>query len=833
MSRKAIWILFLFLALLVAGGLALSSFFASEVRTYLLTMINRRLTVPVAVKDISFSLFGHFPDAALEFKDVLIREKNTETPDTLLFAHKISLRMSLWQLFSKTYSVKRLDIEEALLNPGFNAKGEPTYVIWKTGTEAKGSAGFDLQKVIFSEVRMVFHNDFKKQFFRTHIPSGEFKGAFSQQLFDLEADVSLEQASFRADGVDFLRDRSASLHLVMKTDMDSGLYSIISSELDLEGLPLKTSGTLRSVGGGLETNLLLTSAGSDPKAIVALLPKAIAAKINTYHYSGKVVFEMKVQGLLNEKKSPLVDFRFQASRVNITPREGGEALKQVSFNGFYTNKKKEAKNGSYLAIRQLTARLNGNPLSGDLELSDFKHPYLTFHLNGQLDLKTLARFVPMKQLENPEGMVTANMAFAGKIGELRTYKASGSMQLDEVSFFLRNGQMAARHVEGRFSLHGNDVQLESLSGNIGESDFRIDGTLSNLWSYLLLPGEKFKVDASLASPAINLDTFLGKGKADAGAAGKGTSSWPELSDIRLRIQVDRFRYQQFEAQQLQGVLSYANQELSTGQLAFNSMGGSAILKSSVRTSRSDSLLMSVEARVMGIDINRLFSEMGNFGQEVIRDQNLRGKATADVQFASTWSADMVCNTEKMYARADITIDNGELINFEPTMALTRYLKGVDLRNIRFSTLHDVVEIRNRTIYFSSMEIKSSALDLTASGTHTFDNMVDYKINLLLSHVLGKKVKEQNTEFGTIEDDGLGRTRLFLRMSGPMKNPKFTYDSKSVEEKIEKDIRDEKQNLKNVLNKEFGWFKKDSAAVKKELEPLQQEDIQIDYEEEEK
>jgi hypothetical protein len=257
------------------------------------------------------------------------------------------------------------------------------------------------------------------------------------------------------------------------------------------------------------------------------------------------------------------------------------------------------------------------------------------------------------------------------------------------------------------------------------------------------------------------------------------------------------------------------------------MDGTALLRGSMNASRNDSILISIDASVKSINITSLFYQMGNFGQEIITEKNLKGEATAEVRFVSVWSSALDCNVDKVYTRADLTIENGELINFEPTQALAKYVKGADLKNIKFSTLKNQVEIKNKTIYFPSMEIKSSALNLTASGTHTFENMVDYRIKLLLSQLLGKKVKEQNTEFGVIEDDSLGRTAIYLRMSGPMRNPKFTYDSQSVEEKIEKDIRDEKVTLKNVLREEFGWFKKDTVAPK-QADKKKTDELEIDY-----
>jgi len=181
-------------------------------------------------------------------------------------------------------------------------------------------------------------------------------------------------------------------------------------------------------------------------------------------------------------------------------------------------------------------------------------------------------------------------------------------------------------------------------------------------------------------------------------------------------------------------------------------------------------------------------------------------------------------------QSKFTIEQGELLKFEPMMALSKYIKGADLQNIKFNTLKNTIEIRNRKIFIPAMEIKSTALEMTASGTHSFDNIVDYKIQLLLSQLVGKKVKQMNTEFGTIEDDGLGRTKLFLSMTGPVSNPKIKYDSKGVEQKIVQEVKVEKQNLKTILNKEFGWFKKDSVVKTQEPPKKKKEELQIEREE---
>lgn len=149
--------------------------------------------------------------------------------------------------------------------------------------------------------------------------------------------------------------------------------------------------------------------------------------------------------------------------------------------------------------------------------------------------------------------------------------------------------------------------------------------------------------------------------------------------------------------------------------------------------------------------------------------------------------------------------------------LSRYIAVEELKSIGFSTLKNQIEIKNRVITIPKMEIKSSALDVYCFGNHTFDNVVDYHFKLSLNDLLAKKVKQskkENEEFGIIEEDGLGRINLFIRMKGAMEDPTIIYDKAGLKQNIKENVIEEKQNIKSILHDEFGWFKKDTALVRK-------------------
>jgi hypothetical protein len=94
------------------------------------------------------------------------------------------------------------------------------------------------------------------------------------------------------------------------------------------------------------------------------------------------------------------------------------------------------------------------------------------------------------------------------------------------------------------------------------------------------------------------------------------------------------------------------------------------------------------------------------------------------------------------------------------------------------------------------------------GTHTFGNEIDYHFSLALADLLAAKFRKRNvsqskqSEFGPIEEDGRGRTMVYVSMTGTVDDPVFSYDKKAVREKISEELKNQKTELKEAFRKEF-------------------------------
>jgi hypothetical protein len=390
---------------------------------------------------------------------------------------------------------------------------------------------------------------------------------------------------------------------------------------------------------------------------------------------------------------------------------------------------------------------------------------------------------------------------------------TGSLSIVNTNIKLKNNILAFANINGDFKFDNNDLEVNKLTGNVSSSDFELKGFFRNFMSYVLKKDQDITVEASLNSKNINLDELLADKEEDAPSKSKYKLKFSEHINVNLTSEIQHLIFRKFEAANIRGIVKLKDKKMTADPIKFSTMDGLVTSSGWIDGSDTTKLLVTCFSEISKINITKMFEAFENFGETAITDKNIKGTATAKIQFASVLSPELDMDMDKLYAGIDATIENGELKNVESVKSLSRFIDLKELETIRFATLKNQIEIKNQMVTIPKMEIKSSAINVTTSGTQTFDNKINYKIKLSLNELLAKKAKKakkENDEFGEVADDGLGRTNLFLSMTGTVDNPIIKYDARSAMQKIKQDLKVEKQNLKAILKEEFGFFKKDTS-----------------------
>jgi len=825
--KRLFLFVFVFILLLLAAVATIGYVYQDEVKEYVIAELNKQLNTEIIVdgNDIDFTVIKNFPYASVDFKNVKALDALKTSPkDTLFKAGEISLQFNLLDIFKKNYKIKKIRLENVLLHVKVDKQGNDNYHFWKESADSSSSSfAFALEKIETANIRFKYTNKQSKTYSDFTINKGVFSGNFSEKAYSLNVDCKTFVEYLKTDSSSFLRKRNVTINSIVNIDNTINSYKFDKTKIAIESMLFELQGSIIEAENTPILNLSLKGKDMDIQSLLSLIPAKYKGRINDYESEGEFYFNATIQGELSKNKSPQVFAEFGINNADITQIKENIKLRNVHLKGIFLTENKKEKKPSQLILNSFSAVIEQGSIAGDLRMTNLNNPSFDGNIKTNLQLTEVQKFLKLDTLETLSGNLKMDVVFSGEASALESKKyenieTTGSLVFSDVTVKIKNNNLDFNSINADFNFSNNDLKINQFSGNISSSDFQLNGYIRNIIGFIIKPNEGITIDATLVSKKVNLNELIANKESDSNS--KYKLKFSEHIDANLKINVEKLEFRKFEASAVYGAVKLKDKKMILDPINLSTMNGTINTSGYIDATDSTKVLITCFSDVNKINITKMFESFENFNQTAITSKNIKGLTTAKIQFASVFSPELKMDYDKLYAAADITIENGELNNVESMKSLSRFIELNELENIKFATLKNQIEIKNQVISIPKMEVKSSALNVNISGTHTFKNEINYKIKLSLNELLSKKAKKakkENEEFGEIADDGLGRTNIFLSMTGTVDNPIIKYDSKSAIQNVKQDLKVEKQNLKTILKEEFGLFKKDSTLGNKKKE----------------
>ncbi len=825
---------FLFFIAAIAAGIVIGYYYQDEVKNYVVGELNKQLNTQVMVdgKDIDFTVIKNFPYASVDFKNVKALDAvEKKKRDTLFKAGSISFQFNIMDVFHKKYEVKKITADKVYLNIWIDKNGNDNYHFWKASdSSGTGSFNFALKKIVLSNFSVVYKNHKTHQLVDIVINKSTSSGKFSNEKYLMQTNSDLLVNDLKIGRTNYISKKHITAELELDVDKNSASYKLKNSKVKVENLLFEIVGNV--IGGGEESivNLGLKGKEMDIKSVLSLIPADYKNKINDYESSGEFYFDAVVEGTVSKNKLPRVKADFGIKNADITQIKNNISLHRVNLTGRYSSGNSAVAEDSFLELKSFSATVGDGTVTGELLLKDLRNPDVSARVKGEISLAQLQDFIKLDTIQEISGMLKVDASMTGNAkafdeGDYQSITTTGNIVVENMQVKIKNNTLDFSNINGDFTFDNNDLAINNFSGNVSKSDFELKGFLRNCIGFALRENQDVTVEAALYSKNIDLNELLANKEEDKASQSKYKLKFSEHINVNLNSRIEHVVFRKFEASALKGVIKMKDKKMSVDSLLFSTMNGKVTTSGLIDGSDSTKLLITCFSDIYKINITKFFTAFENFGQTTIMDKNIKGAVSAKIQYATVCTPELEVDLDKLYAGIDMTVDNGELNNVETLRKLWRFIDLKELENMRFSALHNQLEVKNRVVTIPKMEIKSNVMNFYASGTHTFEHAINYRVKLSLNELLAKKVrkpKQKDSEFGPVEDDGLGRTNVFLLMTGTAYEPIIKYDTKGAIENVKNDLKVEKQSLKKILNEEFGLFKKDTSLnnankVKKETQ----------------
>ena len=806
--------------LLIATGLGVAYYYRNDLIKLFVSEANKNINTPVDIKKIELDLFGHFPDVSINLKEVYVHESTEIAGDYLCRAEKISLSFDLLNLIFKNYELKSLYLENATVNMAMADQGKTNFNIFN---KKKDQSNTDLPELFLENIVLkntLFNyseknSDLKISLYTERL-SNRLKSANNILYFQVKGDITNKELEVEKSS--YLKNKVITLSTDFEYDISSKDLIFNESSLVLNDYAYTMDGRISS-GDKKYMNLRINSRDNSIQAIISLLPEKIRNIMSRYKSKGEIEFSGTIQGEIGNNNRPQITAEFKCDKVSFLYPGYNKSFQNISFSGNFSNGEKRNIQSSQLTIKDFTGFIDRHQIGGNLVITDLKNLNSDLKLSGKIDLNSFIKTFPVKQITRGEGLIDFDIRLKGRLRNLKQnyakeIKTAGEINFENVGIKTIYSELPFRNFNGRFYFNNLDLGIQNFTGLIGKSDFLLSGLFKNLIPYVLTKDSPIRIDADLRSRYLNLNELFTLNFSEKPLDQYNDDSKYHLGispklNINFNCNVKRADLKRFHGENISGRLVIKDQIAFVEGVSMSTMGGQLYLGGSIVGKHVVNREFIVEGLLDNIYIDSVFYVFNNFKQQFLIDRNLKGQIDAKVNTYFVLTEDLKLLPATLDADIEAIIKQGQLINFKPIQSLSKYLKNEDLSMVKFSDLQNNIQITNKTVVIPEMEIISSAYHIDVSGTHGFNQEIDYHFKIPLDQFVRSDPDER---FGEIEQRDSGPPNLFLKMTGTAVDYQVAYDTRAVTEKIKQDLKKEGDELKDLFRKN-----KDEKTKQVELE----------------
>ena len=384
----------------------------------------------------------------------------------------------------------------------------------------------------------------------------------------------------------------------------------------------------------------------------------------------------------------------------------------------------------------------------------------------------------------------------------------------------------------------NSMKIDLFKTLIGRSDLEGRGEIKNTFAYLF-NNETLTGNISLSAGLLDLNEFM---EADDGSTAKKISGEenldpflvPENVEIDVTADLGKVIYTDLELTRVKGLVEIADEKIQMKGVKGNTMGGSMKLDGGYNTQDTEKPSFDIKYNLSKMDFGQAFEKLNTFQFLMPVGKFIDGKFSTDMSFNGVLGKDMMPDFNTLTADGFMQTFDAIVKNFKPLEEVgsklnIKWFKSLNLENSKnWFTVADGKVIMKE----SKQSVKN--IDMLVSGTHGFDQSMDYKIKAkiprnLLGQGTAGNIANKGLDFLNKEASKLGVKitdgefiNVLINLTGSIAKPGVKITPLGAEGESVKDIASNvvaavKDTVTQVVKAKVDDGKERVAAEKAKLE----------------
>jgi len=349
------------------------------------------------------------------------------------------------------------------------------------------------------------------------------------------------------------------------------------------------------------------------------------------------------------------------------------------------------------------------------------------------------------------------------------------------------------------SLSNDNINIKSAAGKIGESDFSLNGKLTNLYNYLY-SNESIEGDLSLDSKTINYADFV---EVDPNSATEEIPIIPNNVNVSIQVNADKILYDLITINNAKMNLDVIANRVNMSDFKGNTFGGEIGLQGYYDTENADAPQFGLKYQMDKMNIGKAIESNKTFAILAPIYKYVEGFFNSTLVMEGLLQKDMMPDFNSLTGSGFVETLEGKLLGYSPVEKINSLLNLESGKQWFLKGTKNWFEIKNGALQVKEFGYQVKDIPMKISGNHRFNMDMNYLIKASIPRKyvettgLGKEItKEFDEIISQINKRGLdiqsgSYVDADIVLTGNIKNPQIKLTNIRIADKpLTEQIKDQ-------------------------------------------
>lgn len=528
--KKILFGIAIVIVLFLGALMALPYLFKDEIIAQVKTAANESLTAKLDFKDVSLSVFRHFPELSIGLQSLDITGTGQFDGVKLIQCEQLDVAIDLWSvLFGDQISIKGLYLNKPDIRVYVLQDGSANYDITKpepeTPTAASSESGpIKLERYAITDGKILY--DDRDLNMRAELDglNHEGSGEFTADIYDLVTKTAIQKLSVNYEGMQYLSNARADWNATLNADMKNMKFTFVNNNLKVNALEVMLDGWFQMPN---ETDYLMDLKFGTPqntfKSLLSIIPGAYTSDFEGVKADGTVQFGGMARGKYNDTTYPAFKLDLKVANGNVKYPSLPLGISNINVDAS-VNSPSSTLNAMTIHIPKFGLKIGSNPIGGYFHLKTPEtNPTVDTKITGTLNMGELSKAFPMEGVQELAGIIKADVTAKASMSQVDAQQydqvqMAGNFNIQNLTY--RSAGTPAVKINSLItSLSPQKVDIQTFDARLGKSDIRASGSIDNILAYFST-NKTMRGNLTMRSGYFDANEWMEEPAAETAPAGK-------------------------------------------------------------------------------------------------------------------------------------------------------------------------------------------------------------------------------------------------------------------------------------------------------------------------